>query len=225
GKEGLFEAFGPEWRGEILVDGLGDSWRITQCGLKAFPTEALTHTPLTAVIELVSENDLAPDEIEKVRVKTIARAADILSDPAKYDPRTRESADHSLPYCISAAIVDRAVVPSSFEEKKIFDPVVRAQLKKIEVVAEPEFEALFPKLQPCEVTITTTGGRALTRRIDYPMGDPRHPIPESGLDAKFASLAEGVLSGERQKQVKSTVFTLEREASLRRLCGLLAKDE
>ena len=44
GKEGLTHCFGPSWKLNLLTDGLGESWRITQCGMKAFPTEALpTH--------------------------------------------------------------------------------------------------------------------------------------------------------------------------------------
>ncbi len=221
GKEGLFDAYGPEWKGEILTDGLGESWRIPQCGLKAFPTEALTHAPLTAVIELVVEHDLSPAEIETVRVKTIARAADILSDPSKYDPKTRESADHSLPYCIAVALVDRAVVPSSFDEEKIFDPTIRAQLKKLEVVAEPAYEAMFPAKQPNEVTIHTTDGRDLVKYVEFPMGDPRHPISDAGLDAKVESLAQGVLDDDRRNEMKRMVFSLEELPEISQLTRLM----
>lgn len=224
GKEGLFECYGPEWKGEILTEGLGTTWRIPSCGLKAFPTEALTHTPLTALIELVRENDLTPDDVKSVLVKTIERAADILSDAAKFNPQTRESADHSLPYCLSVAIVDRAVIPSSFDEKKIFDPTIRAQLNKIKVVAEPEFEALFPKMQPCEVVIETRDGRTLSKRVDYPMGDPRHPISEEGLDAKFAGLADGTLSREQQGKIKRTVFNLQQISTIGELMKMMVED-
>jgi len=224
GKEGLFQCFGPEWKGAILTTGLGESWRISQCGLKAFPTEALTHTPLTALIEIMTENNLQPEQVQSVLIKTIARAADILSDPSKYNPQTRESADHSLPYCLSVAIVDRAVTPSSFDKEKIFDPLIRAQLKKIKVVADPEFEALFPKMQPCEIIIETSDSRAIKKRVDYPMGDPRHPISESGLETKFRSLAAGVLSPERQRKIKETVFSLDQKGSIRDLLRLVITD-
>ena len=111
GKEGLVHCLGPEWKLNILTDGLGESWRITQCGMKAFPTEALTHTPISAVLALVKDNDLKPDDIAKVHIRTTARGADILSDPSKYDPHTKETADHSLPYVIAAAIAERQVTP------------------------------------------------------------------------------------------------------------------
>jgi len=224
GKEGLFEAFGPEWKGEVLTEGLGESWRIPQCGLKAFPTEALTHAPLTAAIELVSEHDIKPDDIVEIRLKTIARAADILSDPSKYDPQTRESADHSLPYCMAVAVVDRAITPSSFSERKIFDPTIRAQLGKLKVTAEPGYEALFPAKQPNEVTIVTADGRSHVKYVDYPMGDPRHPIPEPALDAKFNSLAEKVLSAGRREQLKRMVYDIEHIERLGELTRLLAAD-
>ncbi len=86
GKEGLAHVFKPDWKLDLLTDGLGESWRITQCGMKAFPTEALTHTPISAVLDLVKGNDLRPDNVEKIQIRSLARAADILSDPSKYDP-------------------------------------------------------------------------------------------------------------------------------------------
>src|SRR6202047_1542409 len=137
GKEGLTHCFGPSWKLNLLTDGLGESWRITQCGMKAFPTEALTHTPISAVLDIVKSNDLKPDQVIKIQIRSLARAADILSDPSKYDPRSKETADHSLPFVIAAAIADRQVTPVQFEMKKIMDPTIRAQLKKVEGVADP----------------------------------------------------------------------------------------
>src|SRR5262249_51551759 len=156
------QVFGHEWKLNLLIDGLGESWRITQCGMKAFPTEALTHTPISAVLDIVKTNALHPDQIEKVQIRSLARAADILSDPSKYDPYTKEPADHSLPYVIAAAIAERQVTPVQFEMNKIMDPTIRAQLKKVEVVADPEIEKVFPALQRVVVTITTTDGRTFT---------------------------------------------------------------
>src|SRR5437879_4487112 len=135
GKEGLTHCFGPEWRLNLLTDGLGESWRITQCGMKAFPTEALTHTPISAVLDLVKENDLHPDQVEKIQIRSLARAADILSDPSKSDPHTKETADHSLPYVIAADIVDRQVTPAQITLQKIMNPIIRGQLNKRDTVA------------------------------------------------------------------------------------------
>ena len=224
GKEGLAHCFGPDWRLNLLTDDLGDSWRITQCGMKAFPTEALTHTPISAVLDLVKENNLTPSDVVKIQIRSLARAADILSDPSKYDPHTKETADHSLPYVIAAALVDRQVTPSQFTAEKIMDPAIRAQLKKVEVVADPEIEKVFPALQRVIVNITTTDGTIHSKQLDYPKGDPRNPLTDTEIEEKFASLAEGVLTTKAQAKLKDAVWNLEKVGSIKKLMALMKAD-
>jgi len=224
GKEGLTHVFGPNWKLDILTDGLGDSWRITQCGMKAFPTEALTHTPISAVLDLVKSNDLNSEQVEKIQIRSLARAADILSDPSKYDPHTKETADHSLPYVIAAALVERQVTPMQFTMEKIMDPRIRAQLNKVEVVADPEIEKVFPALQRVVVNITTTDGRTFSKQLDYPKGDPRNPLTDQEIEEKFSALAEGVLSPRAQNRLKETIWNLEKAASVRTVMALMKSD-
>ena len=224
GKEGLAHCLGPEWRLNILADGLGDSWRITHCGMKAFPTEALTHTPISAVLDLVKTNDLKPNDIAKVQIRSLARAADILSDPSKYDPRTKETADHSLPYVIAAAIAERQVTPAQFETKKIMNPVIRAQLKKVEVVADPEIEKVFPALQRVIVTITCNDSTTFSKQLDFPKGDPRNPLTDADIEEKFSALTEGILSSSAQKKLKDAIWSLENIGSVGKLMALTKSD-
>jgi len=224
GKEGLAHCYGPEWKLNLLTDGLGESWRITQCGMKFFPTEALTHAPISAVLDLVKNNDLRPENVEKIQIRSLARAADILSDPSKYDPRTKETADHSLPYVIAAALADRQVTPAQFEMKKIMDPTIRAQLKKVEVVADPEIEKVFPALQRVIVNITTTEGRTFSKQLDYPKGDPRNPLSDAEIEEKFSALAEGVLSKSAQKKLVDAIWNLEKIGSVSKLMAMMKAD-
>jgi 2-methylcitrate dehydratase len=225
GKEGLTHCFGPEWKLNVLTDGLGDDWRITLCGMKAFPTEALTHTPISAVLSLVKDNDLKPADIAKVHIRTTARGADILSDRSKYDPRTKETADHSLPYVVAAAIADRQVTPLQFTPAKINDATIRAQLKKILVVADPEIEKVFPALQRVIVRITTTNEREFEKRLDFPKGDPRNPLSDSEIEEKFTALADPVMSKSAQDVVKDAVWNLEKVPSISALMELLRADK
>ncbi len=220
GKEGLVHCMGPEWKLALLEDGLGDGFRITQCGMKAFPTEALTHAPISCTLDLIKQHDLSADEIEKVHIRSLARAADILADPSKYDPRNKETADHSLPYVIAAAVADRQVTPLQFTDEKIMDPRIRAQLHKVEVVADPEIEALFPKLQRVIVRIHATGGREFEKQIDYPKGDPRNPLSDEEIEEKFDALAEPILDADRRARIKQAVWELDRQDSITSLLEL-----
>src|ERR1700745_3383749 len=224
GKEGLVHCFGPEWKLNLLTDGLGDSWRITQCGMKFFPTEALTHAPISAVLDLVKGNDLHPDQVAKIQVRSLARAADILSDPSKYDPHTKETADHSLPYVIAAALAEREGNPAPLRMKKMMDPKIREQLKKVEVVADPEIEKVFPALQRVIVTITTTDGATFSKQLDYPKGDPRNPLSDAEIEEKFSALAEGVLTPGAQKKLKDAIWNLENISSVSKMMGLMKAD-
>ena len=224
GKEGLTHCFGPSWKLNLLTDGLGESWRITQCGMKAFPTEALTHTPISALLDIVKSNDLKPEQVAKVQIRSLARAADILSDPSKYDPQSKETADHSLPYVIAAALAERQVTPVQFEMRKIMDPTIRAQLRKVEVVADPEIERVFPALQRVIVNLTTTDGRTLSKQLDFPKGDPRNPLSDAEVEEKFAALAEGVLSDGSQKKLKNAIWNLEKVGSVSKLMTLMKAD-
>ena len=224
GKEGLTHVFGPEWKLNLLTDGLGESWRITQCGMKAFPSEALTHTPISAVLDLVKTNNLRPEQVAKIQIRSLARAADILSDPSKYDPHTKETADHSLPYVIAAALVDRQVTPVQFTPEKIMDEKIRAQLRKVEVVADPEIEKVFPALQRVIVNMTTNDGRTFSKQLDFPKGDPRNPLTDQEVEEKFAALAEGVLSNGAQRKLKEAIWNLEDSESIRKLMALMKAD-
>jgi len=220
GKEGLVHCLGPEWKLNCLTEGLGESWRITQCGMKAFPTEALTHTPISAVLTLVKDNDLRPDDIAKVYIRTTARGADILSDPSKYDPHTKETADHSLPYVISAAIADQQVTPAQFTPGKIMDPVIRAQLNKIVVTADPEIEKAFPALQRVIARIQTVDGREFSKQLDYPKGDPRNPLTDEEVEEKFEALAEPVMSRDARRRAMDAIWNLEKQSSIAEMMKL-----
>lgn len=221
GKEGFSHVFDSDWRFDILTEGLGDSWRILQCGMKYFPTEALTHAPISATLDLVVGNDLAPDEVESVTIYSLARAADILADPTKYDPRSKETADHSLPYVIAAAVADRQVTPLQFTDEKIMDPVIRAQLPKVKVIADPEIEAVFPELQRVRVVIQTTDGRTFEKELDFPKGDPRNPLTDAEISGKMSALAHGIATPEDVERMQAAIDCADDFDDVRELMGEL----
>ncbi len=209
GKEGFMDVFGPEWDKEKLVGGLGESYKILECSMKAFPTEALTHTHLSATLNVVRKNNISYDQIDEVTITTIARACDILFDPHKYRPESRETADHSLPYCIAAALVDHQITTNSFSDEKLRDERIWAVIDKIKGEASEEFEKMFPAKQPSKVVVRTTDGREYSEYLEYPKGDPREPMTMDDLTAKFNSLSDALLSADRQTEIREMIFACE----------------
>lgn len=220
GKEGLMDVFGLAWDMEKLTGNLGKSFKILECSMKAFPTEALTHTHLSATLKIVREHNISSEQIEQVTITTIARACDILFDPHKYRPDSRETADHSLPYCVAAGLVDHKVTTQSFSDEKLKDPRIWAVIDKIKGEASEEFEKMFPEKQPSRVRIRTTDGREFTEYLEYPKGDPREPMSMEDLDNKFNALSTGLLTGERQKKVKHLLFSCENMSAKEVMAGL-----
>jgi len=210
GKEGLMDVFGPNWDMEKLTGGLGESYKILECSMKAFPTEALTHTHISATLKVVKENNISYDQIDEVVVTTIARACDILFDSHKYNPESRETADHSLPYCIAAALVDHKITTNSFSDEKLKDPRIREVINKIKGEASMEFEDMFPAKQPSKVVIKTKDGKEYSAYLEYPKGDPREQMTEEELQTKFNALADDLLNSERKNKLNKMIFTCEK---------------
>jgi len=211
GKEGLFEVLNNvEWRPDWLLKGLGEDFIITQCGYKAFPTEALTHQPISAALQVCREHNLAAEDIAEILVETTTRGADILSDPSKFAPKTKETADHSLPYVIAVAVADGNVLPDSFSDSKLADPRIWGLLAKIKVIADPEIDGLFPKIKRARVSITTLVGSTYTAQVDHAKGSPQNPISDSELIAKFRANAEGVVGEQRQDEIIAATWAFDK---------------
>jgi 2-methylcitrate dehydratase len=228
GKEGLvhcFEKFGGRFHLERLTDGLptgpAGHYKIIDCGMKSFPIEALSHAPLTAMMKIVKEHQVDPADVAEITVEVIARAADILGDPAKYRPTSKETADHSLPYSLAVGLVDGMVTPLQFKQERIDDPALIPVMDKIKVVPNDEFESLFPKFQPSRVTITLADGTSHQQRVDVPKGDPRDPMTEEEIAVKFNALGRGVAGEERCRELRTVIMGLEQEQSLDRLLDLM----
>lgn len=225
GKEGLIEVLNNvEWRIEELTRGLGEDFLITQCSYKAFPTEALTHQPISAALQVCSENNIAAEDVTEILVETTTRGADILSDPSKYRPETRETADHSLPYVIAAAVADGNVLPASFNDEKLRDPRIWDLLDKIKVVADSEIDALFPGVKRARVAITNTSGQTYKAEVDHAKGSPQNPMSDEEIVAKFQANAEQVISLDSQKKIVDQTWCFEEVVDLGEYMRLFIQD-
>jgi len=225
GKEGLFEVLDKvKWEKNILTKVLGNNFLINQCGYKAFPTEALTHQPITAALEVMQENHIHPQEINEILVETTTRGADILSDPSKYKPTTKETADHSLPYCIAVAVAKGNVLPFDFKEEVLRDKLVWSLLDKIKVVANPEIDSLFPKIKRAIVSIKTSKG-TFRKQEDFAKGQPERPLSEKELISKFKANSEKKLSSSRMENIIKATKELENIDDFGEYMKLLASDK
>jgi len=186
GQSGFFaQVSGP---GNVDVDGFGRrgaQFRLNKCSLKPYPAVIYTQTAVVAGLEVAREAG-SLDRIAAIEIATTSRGFQRTgSEPEKWDPKTRETADHSLAYIAARAMFDGNLTSESFAEQKFRDPAVLAFMQKIKVSEDPVLTARTGGAVPTRVTATLTDGRKISREVDHAPGFAQRPMSRADLEAKF----------------------------------------
>jgi len=213
GRDGLWQHLGVEAPKWARFGGRGEPFRITGTSFKAYPSVIHTQGPIGLVLQL--RQQVAPDQIESVRVATYGEAVRrTAAEAEKWDPATRETADHSIPYLVAAALADGGVTPATFAPTRIQDPALRPLIKKLEVVEEPEFTRRYPAESCTRIEVTTTDGRRVTTETSHPKGHNRNPLTDGEVEEKFRGLASGALRDKGCDRVLAAVRDLDKAPTL-----------
>ena len=121
---------------------------------------------------------------------------------------------------MAAGLVDGMVTPLQFREERVLDKSLIPIMDKVKVVANEEFEALFPKFQPSRVTITTNSGASHSTRVDVPKGDPRDPMTEDEIAVKFTALGGDVIGNDECQKLQKFIMSMETAGNLNELFEL-----
>ncbi len=221
GRDGLWQHLGierPEWP---RFGGGKEPFRITATSFKAYPSVIHTQGPIGLVLEL--RQRVTPAQIGSIRVVTYGEAVRRTATEAeKWDPRTRETADHSIPYLVAAALHDGRVTLATFAPSRIQDPALRPLIGKLTVVEEPEFTRRYPAESCTRIEVTTTDGRRLAAETTHPKGHRDNPLTDAEVEAKFRSLASGALGPNGCDRALTELWDLDRAPTLDALFETLA---
>jgi len=200
------------------LETLEDPRRILDTHVKRWPVEYHAQSAVDAALAV--REDLGGDlsGIASVRVDTFRAGFEIIAgDLEKWDPRTRETADHSLPYIVCATLQDGDVTSRTFDLQRVRRPDTLALLERTTVEVDEALTAGYPAGAPNRVTVTTTEGVALVREVAYPRGHARYPMTDDELVAKYrANVAERWSAG-RSAAVEEAVWRLGEDDGLERL--------
>ena len=176
--------------------------------MKYFPSQIHTQAPISIALELRDRVKL--DEVESINLETYKRAwRSAGSEPEKWDPQTRETADHSLPYLISVAFRDGAVTPSSFTPDRVRDPDLRPLMQKISIKENPDFTRHYPEAQMSKIEVVTKSGDRIVERTSYPKGHRKNPLTDEELEDKFRSLSETSLTPQQSRRAMDVLWKLD----------------
>jgi 2-methylcitrate dehydratase len=226
GPSDVFEGEMGFWKqisGPFELDTLGGNgvpFMITQTYIKFYPAEYHSQSAIDAVLEL-REQLTDVNEIEKITIETFNAAVEIIGgEPEKWRPTTRETADHSLPYCVAVALTDGRVTLESFDKSHLRNENLLSLVQKIEVKADAELNAKYPEGIPNRLRIRTKSGRTLEKEVTFPRGHARNPMTDAEVERKFHTLAAPLLPEARIAEALDRCWTLERQADIGALLRL-----
>ena len=197
-------------------DNAATGFRITSNIFKFYPAQIHTQAPISLALELRAQVD--PSEIAAIHVRTYRTAASsAATEPEKWAPKTRETADHSIPYLVAYAFQHGAVTPHSYSDAYLQDPGIRALIGTMTIEADADFTRRFSDEYNCHMTVTTTSGQTLMAAVSHPKGFPRHALTDAEVEAKFRGLAGDVLSAAQCQAALDSLWALEQAPNLKAL--------
>jgi 2-methylcitrate dehydratase len=222
GQSGFFkQVSGP---GDIDPDKFGGRdvpFRIHRCAIKPYPAVIYTQTAIVAGIDVAKEVG-SLDRIAAIEIATTQRGYQRTgSEPEKWSPKTRETADHSLPYITARAIFDGDITNDSFATGMFSDPRILAFMQKITVREDPALTARTGGA-PTRVTAILADGQRISREVDYAPGFAERPMTRSEVERKFRGNVGKRWPRERTDAVLRALWALDEADDLSRLLGQLS---
>src|SRR5262252_1171504 len=209
GNKGFMETIAGHFSIDWASEGLD---AVTRTSIKRFNAEFHSQAVLEAVPELRQEHGVDPAQIDRVTIEVFQVAYDIIGGGEEGDKRlvrSKEEADHSLPYLVAVALLDGQVLPPQFAPDRIVRADVQELLRRIVVRPDPELSARFPQQHPCRVHVRLRDGRTLTREKSAYLGFFTTPAGWSDVDEKFRRLATPVAGESAAERISRTVRGLE----------------
>jgi 2-methylcitrate dehydratase len=200
----------------------GAPFRIHQCGMKTYPAHISAQTTVPASVSLAKEIGNL-DRIVAIEIGTTRRGYQMAgSEPEKWTPNSKETADHSLPYIAARAMFDGGIDNDSYAPEKLHDPRILAFMRKITVKEDPVFANLTVNVPPTRLTATLDDGRRIMRLIDSLPGFPGQPMSRADVERKFRSNIGKRWPHERTDTVLQALWAFDRTDDLPSLLSKLA---
>jgi 2-methylcitrate dehydratase len=197
----------------------GIPFRINSCGMKPYPAVVWAQTAIDAATAVAHEAG-GLDRISAIEIAATKRGYQMAgSEPEKWTPDTRETADHSLPYITARAMFDGEVTNESYAPDKLRDPRILAFMRKITVKEDPALTALQGDAVPTRVTAILDDGRRISRQVDDVPGFAGRPMQRADVERKFRSNVGKRWPAERTRSLLVALWGLEQADDLGALLG------
>ena len=186
--------------------------------VKNWAVEYMTQSAIEAALLLHKQID-SIDNIESIRIETFQMAFDVLAkDEQKWAPVTRETADHSLPYIVMAALEDGGITIDTFDQQRLQNPSTLQRIKDLmTIVVTDEMNEGYPEGNPNRIIINMKDGRKLKEMVKHPAGHSGNPFTDEQIYEKFHRLTNGFLDSDQHERGIALLQELELIEDYRKL--------
>ena len=202
------------------LGGSGTAFKVEGICLKYLPVVYSIQLPVLTAIELRTKVKI--EDIEAIVVYADAHVArnDIFS-AERWDPKTRETADHSGPYLIGAALVDGEITEATMTPQRYRDPAILALIRKIRVEEDKAYTAARPATLNCRIEATLRSGKVVTVHQINPKGHPANPLTDEEIEEKFLKQAQGLLTTKQSRTLLDSLWSLDKLDNVSSLFDLM----
>ena len=225
GRGGFFKAISGNEFQLYPFGGKDIPFKIMESSMKRFPLGHLSQTVVEAAIQ-VRPNIAKIEDIVSVEIQTLQTAIDIMAgDSEKWHPPNRETADHSMPYVTSIALIHGSVEEHHFEDDHLNNPDLLNLIGKVTVVPSEKANLRWPEAMLSTVIVKTKLGQSYSAEVPYHRGHWKNPMDNSELEEKFHSLTSKHMSGSKRNTLLKQLWDLEEVSDVGQLVQMLNLDE
>ncbi|WP_338750628.1 MmgE/PrpD family protein [Janibacter alittae] len=216
GPEEVFEGnkgFKESIAGDFTIDwSTEDLEAVLRSIIKRHNAEIHSQSALDAAQEIRAQSGFDADAIESVRLTTFDVAHSIIGGGEEGDKRTvrtKEEADHSLPWMLAVVLLDGELNPGQYESERIVADDVQHLMTTVEVIPDDGFSARFPAEMPADLTVTLTDGSSFHASRSSYEGFHTDPLDWDGARRKFDLLAAPFAGADLREEIAGIVHDLE----------------
>ncbi len=163
---------------EALIENLGKRFEMDNTLFKKYPSCGCTLSSTDAILDLIKEKEIIPEEIDHIEVKVPPYCYKLVGHPFEIGSNPKVNAQFSIQYCVANALIRRSSKLSHFDEFNIKDPKIQQMIKKIQISADQSLE--HPENPgfslSAHMTVYMTNGKVYEKTVTIPRGLPGNPL-------------------------------------------------
>jgi len=215
GAQGMAAGMSQDADAAKLTDRLGQRWALAETSFKFHASCRHTHPAADALLQVVREHGLQPEQISSVTAFVHQGAIDVLGPVV--DPRTVHQAKFSMGTVLALVATHGHAGMTEFDGYFNAAPIA-AFREKVKMQLDEEVDSAYPQRWIGKVVVETVDGRRLPGRVDEPKGDPGNTLSREELEQKALRLAafSGSASADEMRGAFSRIWNIADAAAVSR---------